>query len=78
MKLKEALSEYYPTSTNPLVSHVQSIQLSRQLKIDIAEWGKADPAMGVTTVTVSDVLLGPVTAVRGVSNSGEIKIEVVL
>ena len=30
------------------------------------------------TGTVSDVLTGPVTAIRGVSVSGEIKIEVVL
>ena len=37
-----------------------------------------DWAKGVTTGTVSDVLIGPVTAIRGVSASGEIKIEVVI
>jgi hypothetical protein len=37
-----------------------------------------DWAKGVTTGTVSDVLIGPVTAIRGVSASGEIEIEVVI
>ena len=47
MKLKEALSEYYATSTNPIISFLQTIQLSRQLKIDMAEWSKADPAIDI-------------------------------
>jgi len=33
---------------------------------------------GVTTGTVSDVILGQVTAVRGVSAAGEISIEIVI
>ena len=36
------------------------------------DWG-----LGVKTGTVSDVIIGPVTGIRGVSASGEIKIEVV-
>ena len=37
-----------------------------------------DWAEGTTTGTVSDVLNGPVTAIRGVSASGEINIEIVI
>ncbi len=37
-----------------------------------------DWAKGAQTGTVSDVLVGPVTGVRGVSTSGEISIEVVV
>ena len=33
---------------------------------------------GVTTGTVSDVVVGPITAIRGVSAAGEISIEVVV
>ena len=33
--------------------------------------------LGVTTGTGSDVLVGPVVAVRGVSTSGEVKVEFV-
>ena len=37
-----------------------------------------DWANGVTTGTYSDVVVGPITGVRGVSSTGEISIEIVV
>jgi hypothetical protein len=46
------------------------------LEADTATW--QDWAKGNVTATTSDALTSPVTAVRGVSVTGEIKIEVVI